>query len=125
MALFSFSKKERLKNKIEIESLFSEGNRFFEYPFNVIWKLYSNSDSTLKMAVSVPKKKIPNATDRNKIKRLVREAFRKNKIIIQQPLEAKNVKLHLMLVYSQSSIISMSEIEDKISVTLQRLAEQI
>ena len=86
MALFSFSKKERLKNKIEIESLFSEGNRFFEYPFNVIWKLYSNSDSTLKMAVSVPKKKIPNATDRNKIKRLVREAFRKNKTIIQQPL---------------------------------------
>lgn len=125
MALFSFSKKERLKNKIEIESLFSEGNRFFEYPFNVIWKLYSNSDSTLKMAVSVPKKKIPNAIDRNKIKRLVREAFRKNKTIIQQPLEAKNVKLHLMLVYSQSSIISMSEIEDKISVTLQRLAEQI
>ena len=125
MALFSFSKKERLKNKVEIESLFSEGNRFFEYPFNVIWKLYSNSDSTLKMAVSVPKKKIPNATDRNKIKRLVREAFRKNKTIIQQPLEAKNVKLHLMLVYSQSSIISMSEIEDKISVTLQRLAEQI
>ena len=125
MALFSFSKKERLKNRIEIESLFSEGNRFFEYPFNVIWKLYSNSDSTLKMAVSVPKKKIPNATDRNKIKRLVREAFRKNKIIIQQPLEAKNVKLHLMLVYSQSSIISMSEIEDKISVTLQRLAEQV
>ncbi|MDB0007153.1 ribonuclease P protein component [Flavobacteriales bacterium] len=125
MALFSFSKKERLKNKIEIESLFSEGNRFFEYPFNVIWKLDSNSDSTLKMAVSVPKKKIPNATDRNKIKRLVREAFRKNKTIIQQPLEAKNVKLHLMLVYSQSSIISMSEIEDKISVTLQRLAEQI
>lgn len=125
MALFSFSKKERLKNKIEIESLFSEGNRFFEYPFNVIWKLDSNSDSTLKIAVSVPKKKIPNATDRNKIKRLVREAFRKNKTIIQQPLEAKNVKLHLMLVYSQSSIISMSEIEDKISVTLQRLAEQI
>ena len=125
MALFSFSKKERLKNKIEIESLFSEGNRFFEYPFNVICKLDSNSDSTLKMAVSVPKKKIPNATDRNKIKRLVREAFRKNKTIIQQPLEAKNVKLHLMLVYSQSSIISMSEIEDKISVTLQRLAEQI
>jgi ribonuclease P protein component len=125
MALFSFSKKERLKNKIEIESLFSEGNRFFEYPFNVIWKLYSNSDSTLKMAVSVPKKKIPNATDRNKIKRLVREAFRKNKTIIQQPLEAKNVKLHLMLVYSQSNIILMSEIEDKISVTLQRLAEQV
>lgn len=125
MALFSFSKKERLKNKIEIESLFSEGNRFFEYPFNVIWKLDSNSDSTLKMAVSVPKKKIPNATDRNKIKRLVREAFRINKTIIQQPLETKNVKLHLMLVYSQSSIISMSEIEDKISVTLQRLAEQI
>jgi ribonuclease P protein component len=125
MALFSFSKKERLKNRIEIESLFSEGIRFFEYPFNVIWKLDSNSDSTLKMAVSVPKKKIPNATDRNKIKRLVREAFRKNKTIVQQPLEAKDVKLHLMLIYSQSNIMSMSEIEDKISVTLQRLAEQV
>ena len=125
MALFSFSKKERLKNKIEIESLFSEGNRFFEYPFNVIWKLDSNSDSNLKMAVSVPKKKIPNATDRNKIKRLVREAFRKNKTIVQQPLEAKDVKLHLMLIYSQSNIMSMSEIEDKISVTLQRLADEV
>jgi len=125
MALFSFSKKERLKNKVEIESLFSEGNRFFEYPFNVIWKVDYNSDTLLKIAVSVPKKKIPNATERNKIKRLVREAFRKNKTIIQQALESKNVKLHLMLVYSQSNIKSISEIKDKISVTLQRLAEQV
>ena len=125
MALFSFSKKERLKNKLQIDSLFSEGERFFEYPFNAIWRLDSNSDSTLKMAVSVPKKKIPNATDRNKIKRLVREAFRKNKAILHQPLEAKKVKLHLMLVYSQSNIMPMTEIEDKISVTLQRLAEEI
>tara|TARA_B100000900_G_C20502070_1_gene684196 strand:- start:43 stop:420 length:378 start_codon:yes stop_codon:yes gene_type:complete len=125
MALFSFSKKERLKNKVEIESLFSDGNRFFEYPFNVIWKVDSDSDTLLKIAVSVPKKKIPNATERNKIKRLVREAFRKNKTIIQQALESKNVKLHLMLVYSQSNIKSISEIKDKISVTLQRLAEQV
>ena len=125
MALFSFSKKERLKNKQDIESLFSEGDRLFEYPFNVIWKTDSTSDSVLKMAVSVPKKKIPNATDRNKIKRLVREGFRKNKILLREALEAKNVKLHLMLVYSQSNIMSMTELEDKISVTLQRLAEQI
>jgi len=125
MALFSFNKKERLKNKRQIESLFSEGERFFEYPFNVIWQLDPNSNSSLKMAVSVPKKKLPKATDRNKIKRLVRESFRKNKSIVLQPLEAKTIKLNLMLVYSQSNIMSMTEIEDKISVTLQRLAEQI
>jgi len=125
MALFSFNKKERLKNKRQIESLFSEGERFFEYPFNVIWQLDPNLNSSLKMGVSVPKKKLPKATDRNKIKRLVRESFRKNKSIVLQPLEAKTIKLNLMLVYSQSNIMSMTEIEDKISVTLQRLAEQI
>ena len=73
----------------------------------------------------MPKKKIPRATDRNRIKRLIRETYRSQKLDILDVLNQKNKKINLMLVYTLTSILSLSDMEDKISVTLQRLADEV
>lgn len=125
MALYSFSKKDRLCNSKQVETLFVEGERFFEFPFKVIWLEDNNANTTLKIAISVPKKKIPRATDRNRIKRLIRETYRSQKLDILDVLNQKNKKINLMLVYTLTSILSLSDMEDKISVTLQRLADEV
>ena len=79
MASECFSKKDRLYKSSRIESLFLEGERFYESPFKAIWDESYSLDSRIKIAVSVPKKGLPKANQRNHIKRLVREAFRKQK----------------------------------------------
>ena len=120
-----FSKKERLCDSLEIKTLFLKGDKMYEYPFQVLWKENYNSQSPLKIAISIPKKKVSNASKRNHIKRFIREAYRKKKFVLLEKLLKKNKSMNLMLVYTLPSILSSTEIEDKISVTLQRLVEKI
>ena len=119
------SKKDRLFCSRKIEALFSEGERLYEFPFNAIWKKDDTLQSTLKVAISIPKKKLSKASQRNHVKRLVREAYRKQNSILVEKLLQENKSINLMLVYTLSSILSYNEIEDKISVTLQRLADEV
>ena len=125
MASQCFSKKDRLYKSSRIENLFLEGERLYEPPFKVIWNEVDPLDSILKVAISVPKKKLPKAIQRNHVKRLVREAFRKQKSSLIEKLQAKNKSIILMLIDALPVILSFAEVEDKISVTLQRLADQV
>jgi ribonuclease P protein component len=80
MTSFSFSKKEKLKGKKQIEQLFQEGNAITVYPLKLIYAATEFKDgSVLKTAVSVSKRLHKKATKRNRIKRLLREAYRLHK----------------------------------------------
>ena len=125
MASQHFSKEDRLCSSLRIETLFSEGERLYEFPFKAIWQEDDTLQSTVKVAISVPKKRLSKASQRNHIKRLVREAYRKQKNLLVEKLLQKNKTINLMLVYTLPSILTFNEIEDKISVTLQRLADEV
>ena len=125
MASQQLSKKDRLCCSRKIETLFSEGERLHEFPFKAIWQEDDTLQSTVKVAVSVPKKKLSKASQRNHIKRLIREAYRKHNSLLVEKLLHENKSINLMLVYTLTSILSFTEIEDKISVTLQRLADEV
>ncbi|MDG1189631.1 MAG: ribonuclease P protein component [Flavobacteriales bacterium] len=125
MASHRFSKVDRLCSSRRIESLFLEGERFYEFPFKAIWHEDNTLDTPLRVAISVPKKRLPKASQRNHVKRLIREAYRTQKSTLLNSLEQNNKTINLMLVYTLPSILSFAEIEDKISVTLQRLADEV
>ena len=125
MASQHFSKQDRLCNFSKIENLFIEGKKLYEFPFKAIWQKDDNLQPTVKVVISVPKKRLSKASQRNHIKRLVKEAYRKQKSLLTEKLSQKNKSINLMLVYNLPSILSYTEIEDKISVTLQRLADEI
>jgi ribonuclease P protein component len=78
-----------------------------------------------KMMVSVPKKNFKKATDRNRIKRLVKESYRKNKSEFYTFLEGRDAKCLLAFVYTGREILPCSEIENKIIITLQKLCEEV
>ncbi len=120
-----FSKDDRLCSSRRIETLFSEGKRLYEFPFQVIWQQDDTLQSTVKAAIIVPKKKLSKASQRNHIKRLVREAYRKQNIFLVEKLLQENKSINLILVYTLPSILSFNDIENKISVTLQRLADEV
>ena len=125
MLTYRFKQAERLRSPKQIESLFSEGNRFCVPPFKVIWQNNKQSDQNLKLVISVPKKRISKASHRNRVKRLVRESFRKHNYILKEALRVKNKSINLMLIYNLESILTYSNIEHKISVTLQRLSDEV
>lgn len=71
-----FPKNQRITNKKDFDLVFKRG-KVFHSPFLSIRILKTNSDKK-RFSVLVSKKVSSKATERNKIKRLLREAIKKN-----------------------------------------------
>ena len=113
--LFTYNKKERLKSRKQIEQLFTQGKSVNNYPVKLFY--FFNSEDVLpnvKAGVGVSKKYFKSAVKRNRIKRLLREAYRLNKHIITDNANNKNRTAHIFFLYTSAEILSYSEIEKKV-----------
>lgn len=98
---FSFSHSERLKFRKQIETLFQQGEAFSVYPFRVVYTLSGQraaQDAPVRAGFSVPKKKMRHAHQRNRIKRLLREAWRLRKQEVYATIP-QNIQLHLFFIF--------------------------
>ena len=121
----AFKKSERLHSKKLISKLFEEGKTFIIYPFKVVYlEQISDTTSPVQVLVSVSRRNFKKATDRNKVKRLIRESYRKNKTRLPSHNSAYDKQLLIGLIYTANTILTYNEIERKIILILQRLNEQ-
>lgn len=119
----TFKKKERLCSKVLIEKVFAAGNQISVFPFKLMWMPIEESDATGKIVISVPKRNFKKAVDRNKIKRRIREAYRKNKNTLYQQLN--NKKIVLMIVFVSKEKEPYKIIEEKTIELIHKLAKAI
>lgn len=120
----TFTKKERLCSKKLIEALFKNASSFVVFPFRLMWvKTTLQSKFPAQVVISVPKKKIPRAIDRNRIRRQTREAYRKKKDILYDFLQNKKIQCAVMLMYIGKTSCTYHEIEAKTEMILHCFAE--
>ena len=121
----TFSKDERLCSEALFSELLEKGTSFFVHPFRVVWLSSDHPGKhPVQLAVSVPKKKFKKAVDRNYVKRLMREAYRRNKQELYSALEENGLKGLLLLVYAANAQPAYPEVEAKIKLILQRLIRE-
>ena len=124
---FKLTRIERLSGRKRIEHLYASGKSFHIPSIRVMWIL-NEEDEFLPLSqvmFSAPKKKFKKAVTRNRLKRLMRESYRKNKHSLYDFLAEKKKKIHLSIVFTGNADISYAETECKIILTLQRLIEEI
>lgn len=122
----SIKKKERLKSRDTILTLFTLNQQIKLYPFKLVWLSDAETQAPeLKIGVSVAKRQHKTAVARNRIKRLMREALRKNKSLVCSKIHERNLKVAFMLIYIGNNVIPHYEMEHKIKHVLIRLADKI
>ncbi|NVO03405.1 MAG: ribonuclease P protein component [Bacteroidetes bacterium] len=120
--MHTFKKSERLCSQKLITELFSKGKSFYINPFKVVWHSTELAVGTpSQLLISVSKRNFKKAVDRNKVKRLIRESFRKNKAPLYEYCKLHEKQCIFMISYNTKIILPYSEIENKIKVILQRL----
>lgn len=85
---FTFGKQEKLKSRKLIEKLFTEGSSVKKFPVRLVFlQTEHTSDFPVQVGFSVPKRNFKKAVDRNRIKRLLREAYRLQKNSLYEQLQ--------------------------------------
>lgn len=122
---FSYGKAEKLKSRKLTEQLFSKGKTFTVFPVKVFYMpIDGESDFQLKVGVGVSSRNFKKATDRNRIKRLLREAYRTEKTLLYEHIKNNEQKLALFFLYVDKTLPEYSVIKSKMQLVLERLIKQ-
>ncbi len=117
-----FGKKDRLKSKKLIDKLFVEGKSIKSYPLKLVYNSMEEAEGpVLKTGVSVPKKLVKTAVKRNRIKRLMREVFRKNKYLVTSDLSSSHA---FMFIYISREEIPYEKLEASMIKILKNFSEK-
>ncbi len=145
---YTLGKKERIKSRKTIERIFAEGRSFSHFPFRVSWveepgmmpvepgtkhgeAVRGNDESAalgveaLQAAFSVPRRHFRRSVQRNRIKRLMREAWRLQKGPLQEMLRQHNRQLRVFLIYVGKEVPEGEPVREKTQGVLQRLQKMI
>ena len=130
---YGLTKSERLTSQLIIEKLFAGGNASMAaFPLRIVFMQMKKQggedvkdEPLVSILVSVPKKRFRHAVDRNRMKRLVREAYRLNKHILWDTLEGKDSRLALAFVCITDTLPSFYAVNKSMKKALTRIAERI
>ena len=118
----TFDKSERLCSRKIIETLFENGNIFYNSLFKVVWIAgQENLPGPAQVAFSVSKRGFRLAVIRNLIKRRMRETYRKNKNPLYVHLLARNIKVAFIVIQRGNTVQEYETIEKSMKDVIGKL----
>ncbi|GIV34847.1 MAG: ribonuclease P protein component [Chitinophagales bacterium] len=122
----TFSRHERLKSRKLLARLFAEGHSLQTRTLRVVWlPLHEDLPALAQVAFGVSKKNIKKAVERNRTKRLMREAYRLRKAVFYKSLDEKNVRVILLLIYTGRDVPAFEEVFKQTGILLQRILDSL
>jgi ribonuclease P protein component len=123
----TLDKKERISYKKHIDLLFAEGNSFVAFPLRVIYtKIPREDNEKVSILVNVSKRKFKRAVKRNRLKRLIKEAYRLHKQILSESLnEDESPSFLVAFLYIDKELQKYSTVEKGMKKALEILRSKI
>ncbi|MBP3839158.1 MAG: ribonuclease P protein component [Prevotella sp.] len=126
--MLKLGKEERITSKKQIELLFSgSGSRSMTvFPLRIVYRFEERQQQRpqAQILVSVPKRFFKRAVKRNRVKRQIREAYRRNKGIVLRAMEKEPGKVvEMAFIWIDQNLHQSREIEGKMKKMLHRISE--
>ena len=119
---YSLGKSERLKSRKQIDQIFEAGKKITLFPFRLLYRV-EQGDGNVRAGFTVSSKNFPRAVDRNRIKRLCREAYRVRKNELETVVLKNDYCLYLFFIYTGREFIGYKEISEPLKKLLDKLAK--
>ncbi|MDR1004520.1 MAG: ribonuclease P protein component [Prevotellaceae bacterium] len=125
-ATYTLRKAERLYRRNVIDRLFAGGaHSFVVYPLRIVYVDVETLEAPVSILISVSKRRFKRAVKRNRMKRRIREAYRKQKTALVQSAEEQHRHLAVAFIYLTDKLVDSAAIEASMKTALTRIREQI
>ena len=107
--------------------MFEGGNSksFSIFPIRVVYMPIEQGEAPATILISVSKRRFKRAVKRNRVKRQIREAYRKNKSILLECLQGREQHLAIAFIYLSDELTATAELEEKMKIALSRISEKL
>lgn len=123
---FTLQAVERLKLRKQIETLFQTGEAFSVFPLRVVYHYLPErgeaEPSPVRAGFSIPKKRLRKAVQRNRVRRLLKEAWRLQKHALYE-LVPPTAQLHCFLIYTGNDQFTFPDAEKTVKKVIGRLVK--
>lgn len=127
--VLTLTKEERICSKKLIEALFAgNGSRSMtSYPIRAVFleQKSAEGEPPVQLLVSVPKRCFKRAVKRNRVKRQIREAFRRNKHVLADALAGSDRAVAVALIWMSADLSATHLVETKVKDLLVRIKERL
>lgn len=127
MKAFGYHKKEKLKSRTELQAIFTTGKSFSVFPIKVFFIEKDRTDTSVPVhaGVGVSSKHFKKAVDRNRIKRLLREAYRLEKQSLHEALANQPKTISVFFLYLDKELPDYTLVREKMKEGIEKLIKKI
>jgi ribonuclease P protein component len=122
---FTLGRKERLKSRKQIDALFLEGKKFTVSPFRIHYLVNTGEGIAIRFGIGVSSKVFRKAVDRNRVKRLAREAWRLQKGELDELVSREHLALQVFVVFTGRELPQHAMMMEQMLAVIQKLHQQL
>jgi ribonuclease P protein component len=131
--IFTYQQQDKLKSRKQLQNLFALGKSLSNAPLRLIYTLENIADEkisnpvplVLQAGVGAPTKQFKKAVQRNRVKRLLREAYRLELPAFKAQLPLQGMRLNIFILYMEATVLTQIEINAKMKLILDQLVKRI